>query len=141
LLLFSPKSFVFSLISKNLKIKIYKIVILPVVLYGCETWSLILREEHKLSVFENRMLRKIGPEREENGSWRKLNNDELCSLYFSLNIVRMIKSRKMRWVGHVGHMGDGRGVYRVLGGGQKARDHWEDLSLGGRITLRWTFGR
>jgi hypothetical protein len=75
------------LISKNLKIKIYKIVILPVVLYGCETWSLNLREEHRLRVFENRML-IIGPKREEDGLWRKLHNDELHSLYSSLNIVK-----------------------------------------------------
>jgi hypothetical protein len=66
------------LISKYLKIKIYKTVILPVVLYGCETWFLILREEHRLRVFENRVLRKIfGPKREEDRSWRKLHNDEL----------------------------------------------------------------
>jgi hypothetical protein len=79
-------------ISKNLRIKIYKTVTLPVVLYGCETWSLTLREEHRLRVFENRMLRRIfGPKREEDGSWRKLNNDELHSLYSSRNIVRVIK--------------------------------------------------
>jgi hypothetical protein len=82
------------LISKNLKIKIYKTVILPVVLYGCETWSLTLKEEHRLRVFENTVLRKIfGPKREEDGSWRKLYNDELHSLYSSPNIVRVIKSR------------------------------------------------
>jgi hypothetical protein len=70
------------------KIKIYKTVILPVVLYGCETWSLTLGEKHRLRVFENRVLRRIpGPEREEDGSWRKLNNDELHSLYSSPNIV------------------------------------------------------
>jgi hypothetical protein len=69
------------LISKNLKIKIYKTVILPVVLYGCETWSLTLREEHRLWVFENRVLKKIfGPKREQDRSWRKLHNDELHSL-------------------------------------------------------------
>jgi hypothetical protein len=80
------------LISKNIKIKIYKTVIFPVVLYGCETWSLTLREEHRLRVFENRVLRKIfGPKREEDGSWRELHNDELHSLYSSLNIVRVIK--------------------------------------------------
>jgi hypothetical protein len=79
-------------ISKNLKIKIYKTVILPVVLYGCETWSLTLREEHRLRVSENRVLRKIfGPTREEDGSWRKLHNDELHDLYSSLNIIRVIK--------------------------------------------------
>jgi hypothetical protein len=71
-----------------------------------------LREEHKLRVFENRMLRRIfGPKREEDKLWRKLYNDELHSLYSSLNIVRVIKSR-MRWTGHVAHMGEGRGVYR-----------------------------
>jgi hypothetical protein len=81
LLLFSPKSFVFpSHIKKNLKIKIKETVILPVVLYGCETWSLSLREEHRLRVFENRVLRQIfGPKREKDGSWRKLHNDELHS--------------------------------------------------------------
>jgi hypothetical protein len=82
------------LISKNLKIKIYKTVILPGVLYGCETWSLVLREEHRLRVFENRVLRKIfGPKSGEDGSWRKLHNDELHSLYSSPNIERAIKSR------------------------------------------------
>jgi hypothetical protein len=94
------------LISKNLKIKIYKTVISPVALYGCETWSLTFREEHRLRVFENRVLRKIfGPKSEEDGSWRKLHNDELHSLYSSLNIVRVIKSRRMRWAGHVARMG------------------------------------
>jgi hypothetical protein len=102
-------------ISKNLKIKIYKTVILLVVLYGYETWSHTLREEHRLRVFENRVLRRIfGPKREEDGSWRKLHNDELHSLYSSLNIVRVIKSRRMRWAGHVAGMGEGRSVYRVL---------------------------
>jgi hypothetical protein len=96
------------LISKNLKIKIYKTVILPVVLYGCETWSLTLREEHRLRVFENRVLRKIfGPKREGDGSWRKLHNDELHNLYSSPNIVRVIKSRRMRWAGHVARVGRG----------------------------------
>jgi hypothetical protein len=85
------------LISKNLKIKIYKTLILLVVLCGYETWSFTLREEHRLRVFENRVLRKIsGPKREEDGSWRKFHNDELHSLYSSLNIVRVIKSRRMR---------------------------------------------
>jgi hypothetical protein len=97
------------LISKNLKIKVYKTVILPVVLYGCETWSLTLREE--LRLFKNRVLRMIfGPKRDEEESWRKLHNDELHSLYSSPNIVRVIKSRRMRWAGHVARMGEGRGV-------------------------------
>jgi hypothetical protein len=122
------------LISKNLKIKLYKTVILPVVLYGCETWSLTLGEEHRLRVFENRALRKIfGPKREEDGSWRKLHNDELHNLYSSLNIVRVIKSRSMRWAGHVARMGEGRGAYRVLVGRpegkrplRRPRRRWED---------------
>jgi hypothetical protein len=105
------------LISKNLKIKIDKTAVLPVVLYGYETWSLNLRWEHRLRVFENRVLRRIfGPKREEDVSWRKSHNDELHSLYSSPNIVRVIKSRRMRWVGHVAHMGEWRGVYRVLVG-------------------------
>jgi hypothetical protein len=124
------------LISKNLKIKIYKTVILPVVLYGCKTWSPTFREKHRLRVFENRVLRRIfGPKREEDGSWRKLCN-ELHSLYSSPNIVRVIKSRRMRWVGHVARMFTG-----FRSGGLKVRDHWEDIGIGGRITLIWTFGR
>jgi hypothetical protein len=102
---------------ENLKIKIYKTEILPVVLYGCETWSPTLREEQRLRVFENRVLRRIfGPKREEDRSWRKLRNDKLHSLYSSPNIVRVIKSRRMRWAGHATRMGEGRGVYRVLVG-------------------------
>jgi hypothetical protein len=84
------------LITKNLKIGIYKTVILPVVLYGCETWSLTLRTEHRLRVFENRVLRIFEPKREEDGSRIKLYNDELHSLYSSPNIVRVVKSRRMR---------------------------------------------
>jgi hypothetical protein len=103
------------LVSKNLKIKIYRTVILPVVLYGYKTWSLTFLEEHRLRVFENRVLRWIfGPKREEDRSWRKLYDDELDSLYSSLNIVRVIKLRMMRWEGHAAHLGEGRGVYGVL---------------------------
>jgi hypothetical protein len=101
-----------------------------------------LREEHRLRVFENSVLRKIfGPKREEDGSWRKLHNDELHSLYSTPNIVRIIKSRRMRWAGHVARMGKWRGVYRFWLGSPKVRDHWEDLGIGGRITLSWTLGR
>jgi len=85
-------------------------------LYGCETWSLTLREEHRLRTLENRALRRIfGPKRDEvTGEWRKLHNENLNDLYSSPNIVRMIKSRRIRWVGHVARMGERRGVYRVL---------------------------
>jgi hypothetical protein len=81
------------LLSRNLKVKIYKIIILPVVLYGCETWSLTLREEHRVRVFENRVLRRIfGPTRDEvTGEWRMLHNGELHNLYSSPDIVRQIK--------------------------------------------------
>jgi len=91
---------------------------LPVVLYGCETWSFTLREESRLRVFENRVLRKIfGPKRDEvRGEWRKLHKEELNDLYCSLNIVRVIKSRRMRWAGHVARMWDSSGVYSVLVG-------------------------
>ena len=106
------------LLSKNLKIKIYRTIILPVVLYGCETWSLTLREERKLRVFENMVLRRIfGPRRDEvMGEWRRLHNEELSDLYSSPNIVRVIKSRRMRWAVRVARMGEKRGVYRVLVG-------------------------
>jgi hypothetical protein len=91
-----------------------------------------LGEEHRLRVFENRVLRRIfGPKREEEGSWRKLHNDELHSLYSSLNIVRVIKSMKTRWVGHVTRTGEGRGVYRVLIG----RPEWKRPL--GRPRRRW----
>ena len=106
------------LLSKNLMIKIYRTIILSVVLYGCETWSLTLREEHRLWVFENRVLRRIfGPKRDVvTGEWRKLRNEELNDLYSSSNTVQLIKSRRMRWAGHVARMEEGRGVHKVLVG-------------------------
>jgi hypothetical protein len=92
-----------------------------------------LGEEHRLRVFENRVLRIFGPKREEDGSWRKLHNDELHSLYSSPKIVRVIKSRRMRWAEHVARMGEGKGVYRVLVGRPEGkrplgrpRRRWED---------------
>jgi hypothetical protein len=91
-------------------------MILPVVLYGCETWSLTLREERRLREFENRVLMRIfGPKRDEvTGEWRKLHTEKLYNLYPTPNIVRVIKSRRMRWAGNVARMGEGRGVYRIL---------------------------
>ena len=108
---------------------------MPVVLYGCETWSLTLREERRLRLFENRVLRTIfGPKRVKvTREWRKLHNEELNDLYRSPNIVRVNKSRRMRWAGHVARMGEGRGVYRVLVGKNerqrplgRPRHRWED---------------
>ena len=92
MLLFCAESLPSSLLSKKLKIKIYRTIILPVVLYGCETWSLTLRDEHRLRVFENRVLRRVfGPKRDEvTGEWRKLHNEELSDLYSLPNIVRVV---------------------------------------------------
>ena len=97
-------------------LNIYRTVILPIVLYGCETWSLTLREERRLKVSENRVLRRIfGPKTEEvTGEWRKLHNEELNDMYCLPNIVRVIKWRSIRWEGHVARMGEMRDVYRVL---------------------------
>ncbi|KAJ4450901.1 hypothetical protein ANN_02335 [Periplaneta americana] len=114
---------------------IFRIVILPVVLCGCETWTLTLREEQRLRVFENKVLRKIfGAKRDEvTGEWRKLHNAELHALYSSPNIIRNIKSRRLRWAGHVARMGESRNAYRVLVGRPEGkrplgrpRRRWED---------------
>jgi hypothetical protein len=87
------------------------------------------------------MLRMFGPKRGEHRMWKKVHNDELCSLYSSLNMVRVIKSRRMRWVEHVACMDEGRGVYRVFVGRPEGKRPLEDLGVGGRIILRWTLGR
>jgi hypothetical protein len=125
----------FRLLSKNLKIKIYRTIILPVVLYGCENWSLTLREERRLRVFENRVLRReFGPKRDEvTGERRKLHNEEMNDLYSLPNIVWVVKLRRMRWAGHVARMGEDSGVHRVLVGRPEGkrplgrpRHRWED---------------
>jgi hypothetical protein len=92
--------------------QIYRTIILPVVLYGCETWSLILREQHKLRVFESRVLRRIVVSKREGvtGKWRKLHDQELSYMYCSPNIVRVITSRRTRWAGNVARMGERRGL-------------------------------
>ena len=112
---------------------------MPVVLYGYETWSLTLREERRLKVFENRVLRRVfGLKRDEvTGEWRKLHNEELRDLYSLPNIVRVVKSRRMRWAGHVARM-EGREVctgfwWRSL----RERDNWGDPDVDRRIILRW----
>jgi hypothetical protein len=108
---------------------------LPVDLYGCKTWSLTLREERRLRVFVNRVLRRIfGPKRDKvMGEWRKLHNEEQNDLYSLPNLARVIKSRRMRWGGHVTRMGEGTGGYRVLVGKPerkrplgRPRRRWED---------------
>jgi hypothetical protein len=99
--------------SKNLNITICRNIILPVVLYECDTWSLTWREERRLRVFQNMVLRRIfGPKRDEitgGGGWRKLHYEELTDLYFSPAIVRVIKSRKISWAGHVARGGETSG--------------------------------
>jgi hypothetical protein len=111
------------LLSKKIYIKVQGKIILPLVLYGCETWSLALKEEHTLRVFENRVLRRIfEPKMDEvTGEWKSLHSDELYDLYFSPNIIRVIKSRIMRWVGHVALMGERKGAYRILIGRLEGR--------------------
>jgi hypothetical protein len=118
------------LLSRNVKVKIYKTIILPVVLYGCETSSLTLREDHRMRVFENRVLRRIfGPKRDEvTGECRKLHNEELHIIYSSPNIIRQIKSRRLRWAEHVVRIGEERNAYKVLTGKlAQVRDRWRAL--------------
>jgi hypothetical protein len=111
------------LLSKNTKMRVYRSIILPDVLYGCETWSLTLKEEQRLRAFQNRVLRRLfGPKRDEvTGEWRRLHNEELIDLYSSPNIIRVNKSRRMRWTGHVARMGEKRGAYRIFVGRPEGR--------------------
>ena len=140
-----------SLLSKTSKIGLYSTIILPVVLYGCETWSLTLREERWLRVFENRALRRIfGPKRDEiTREWRKLRNEMFNDLSSSPNIVRVIKSR-MGWARLVARLGESRGAYRVLVGKpegkgplRRSKHTWKDnikmdlQEVGGGIGLIW----
>jgi hypothetical protein len=114
----------------------YKTIILLVVLYGCETWSLILKEDHRLRVIVNRVLRRIfGPKRDEVlGEWRELHGGKLHNLYSSPDIIRQVKSMIMRWVEHVPLMGEERNVYRVLVGKPKGKRLLE------RLRHRWGDG-
>jgi hypothetical protein len=139
LLSFGAKSFCLLVCyPKNVKIKIHRNIILLAVLYGCETWSLTLKEERRLRMSENRVLRIFVPKRDEvTGVWRKLHNGELHDLYSSPTIVRVIKSRGIKWAGHVALIGERGGVYRVLVGKTeekrplgRPRRRWE-------IILRW----
>jgi hypothetical protein len=114
-----------SLLSKDVKIRIYKIIILPVFLYGCETLSLALRKKHRLKVFESRMLRRIfGQKRDEvTGEWIKLHNEKLHNFRSFPSIIRMIKLRWMRWADHIAQMGRRRKNMGYLRGSQRERDH------------------
>jgi len=129
-----------SLLYKNIKVKIYRTTVLPVVLSGCDTWSLTLRDGRRLRVSENSVLRRIsGPKRDEvTEEWRKLYNEELNDLYSSPNIIQVIISRTMRWVRHEARVGERRGVYKVLVGKPEEIDLLEDPDVDGRVILRWT---
>ena len=124
-----------SLISKNVKIKIHGTIILPVVLNCCETWSLTLRQECVLTIFENRVLKDIlGPKRDEvTGEWRRLHNVKLYALYSSPHFILAIKLRRIGWAGHVTCMGESSCASRVLVGKherrrplERPRRRWED---------------
>jgi len=105
----------------------------PVVSYGCETWSINLREEHRRRVFQNRVLMKITGRRREQvtGEWRRLHNEELYCLYSSTNIIRLIKSRRMRWVSHVACRGEGSCIHGTVGEtqGNKKRQCTYDVTV------------
>jgi hypothetical protein len=127
------------LLSKNLRIRIYKTIIVPVVLYRCETWSLTLSEEHRLRVFENRVLRRIfGPKRDEvMGEWRKMHNEEHCDLYSSPSIIRIIKLRRMRWAGHVARMGRRGTLIDYWWESQRKRDKRDNIRMVGWGDVDW----
>jgi hypothetical protein len=139
---YSVQSLLFSrLLSRNLTVKIYETIILPVILYECETWSLTLSEEHRLSMFENRVLRKIsGPQRDEaTGEWRKLHSGELHNLHSSRDFIRQIKSRRMRWAGHVCERGE---TYTGLWWeSPNGKDYLKDQGVDGRMGSKWTLER
>ena len=119
------------------------VIILPVVWYGCETWSFTLGDERWLRVFENRVLRRIfRTKRDEvTGEWRKLHNEDLNDLYCSPNIIRDIKSRRMRWARQVARLGRGEGYIGFWWGNLRERDHSKDPGIDGRVILRWIFRR
>ena len=111
---------------------------MPVLLYGCEAWSLTLKEECRLRVFENRILWRIfGPKMDKTGEWRRLHNEELHSLYRSHNVVRVIKSRRSRWAGPVARMEEGRSTLKILTRKPTGSRPLEGLDIDGRTILEW----
>jgi hypothetical protein len=131
------------LLSKNAKFFTYNTIILPVVLYEDQTWSLTLREAHRLRLFESRVLRRIfGPKRDEVAAgWRQLHNEELRNLCSSPSIIRMLKCIRMRRAGHVVRMGGGTGKNKGYRWESQREDHEEDQGVGGWIILRWILKR
>jgi len=127
-----------SLLLRNLRIRLHRIIILPVVLYLCATWSLTLMEERRLRLSEQRVSRRmLGPRRDEvTGEWRKLHYDGLNDMCSLPNIFWMIKSRRREWLGHAAHMGETRGIYRVVVGKPEEKNHFGDPGVDGRIILR-----
>jgi hypothetical protein len=125
-----------SLLYKN--IKIHRTIILRFVFLGCEIWSPTLKEERRLKVLGNRVLRRMfGPKRDEvTGKWRKLHNEESTDTYSSPNIIRVMKSQRMSWAKQVARVGEKTGFWW---GNPRERDHLEDPRVDGRITLRWIF--
>ena len=129
------ESFVFRLLSKNLKIKMYRTIILPLVLFGCETWLLTLREKRRL-----RVLRIFGPKRDEViGKWRKLHTEELNNLYSSPNIVRVIKIENEMGEACNAYGGEEMCIQGFDGETSGKRDFLGDPGTDGRVILRWTF--
>ena len=115
---------------------------MPIVLFSCETWSLTLREECRLRVFKSRILGRIfGPKRDLNGEWRRLLNEEIHSSYSSPNVVRAIKSRRLRWAGHVPRMEEGRSAFKILTGKPTGKRPLGRQGVDGRTILEWTLKR
>jgi hypothetical protein len=132
----------YNFLSKNLKIKIYKTIVLLFIWYRCETWSLMLRGEYRLRVFQNRVLGRIfGPKRVEIAEdWRRLHNGEFHNLYALHDIIRVIKSRRIRWMGHIALKG--REMHTIFWlENLKERDHLEDLGIDGKTILEWISGK
>ena len=129
-----------SFLSKTIKVKINRTIILSVVIYGCATWSLTW-EERRLGLFENGVLRRLfGRKRDEvTGEWRKLHNEKLNDLYSTPNIIRVIKPRRMRWVGHVARAGQKEVHTGFLWESLTGRDQLGDSSIDGRIIIKWIF--